>query len=62
MKLRKVLELMLKYSQCGRCGNDSIGAGEGSLHVETNSFLRICKCGWAIEVVDGKETVYNANH
>lgn len=57
MKLQETIDLMFKYAECRNCGNEFIGAGEGSLHVEENSFLRICKCGWYVEVTDGKEII-----
>lgn len=62
MKFQKTLDLMFKYSECRLCGNGLIGAGEGSLHVDDDTFLRICKCGWFVEIKDGVVTNYNANN
>ena len=56
MKFQKTLDLMFEYAECRNCGNDSIGAGEGSLSVNENTFLRICKCGWYVEIKDGMIT------
>lgn len=60
MNYLKKIELMFEYSVCRRCGNDKIGAGEGSMHVEETRFLRICKCGWFVEVRNGM--ILNANN
>lgn len=56
MNLRKSLALMEKYAECPQCHNNTIGAGEGVLIVEDETFFRSCKCGWSIKTdEEGKE-------
>lgn len=47
-----VLATMLtkEYAVCPECGSDKIDNGEGALHIEENTFVRSCKCGWEIKV------------
>lgn len=46
----KSVQLIRKYAECPKCGNDKVGNGEGTLIIEDDTFTRTCKCGWSIEV------------
>lgn len=52
MDFRKALELLQKYNECPKCGNDEIGNGEGTLEVDEDKFVRTCKCGWKVEEIE----------
>lgn len=55
MNVSDVIELMRKYTQCPKCGCDTVGAGTGTIEFDTAAgyFKRTCQCGWSIEI---KET------
>ncbi|HZG81592.1 MAG TPA: DUF3797 domain-containing protein, partial [Brevibacillus sp.] len=46
MNAYRSVQLMRKYANCKKCGNDKVGDGEGTLIIEDNIFKRSCKCGW----------------
>lgn len=50
MNMFKSMELMEKYAECHKCGNDKLGNGQGGLIVEEDTLRRFCKCGWDITV------------
>lgn len=52
MTVRKAFELTVQYEKCPECGCDQIGAGMGTLEVDTEIgyFKRTCHCGWAVEI------------
>lgn len=55
MTLVDACELMKNYTYCPNCGSERIGAGSGTLEVDTEVgyFKRTCKCGWYIEISEG---------
>lgn len=53
----ETVELLDKYDQCPKCGNDRIGNGQGSLVIEDKTFFRSCKCGWSIKVNEEGEVI-----
>ena len=50
MKLKRTIELIMLYNACPKCGNEYVGDGEGDLIVDTNLFIRRCKCGFEIKI------------
>jgi hypothetical protein len=54
VNFRESLKLMEKYYKCDNCGSEVVGNGEGSLEVTDDTFKRICKCGWSVEVKEGE--------
>lgn len=54
MTITRSLELMRRYINCPKCGNDKLGNGEGRLVVKDKLFGRECKCGWHIQIVEVK--------
>lgn len=50
MNINDSLELMEKYAECPKCGNDKLGNGEGTLNIEDIVFERTCKCGYLVKV------------
>ena len=55
MNLVDVCELMRKYTECPKCGCDTIGAGTGTIDIDTRAgyFKRTCQCGWYVEISEG---------
>lgn len=55
MNVSDVIELMRKYTQCPKCGCDTVGGGTGTIEFDTSAgyFKRTCQCGWSVEI---KET------
>lgn len=52
MRLTRAIELMREYGRCPDCGNEHIGNESGSLEVEGDTFRRICKCGFKVEITE----------
>jgi predicted RNA-binding Zn-ribbon protein involved in translation (DUF1610 family) len=52
MKIEKAIELMKQYATCPQCGNTFLGKDQGALEVTENKFLRKCKCGFKVEVIE----------
>lgn len=50
METKKVLKLLRKYEECPKCGSTYIGNGQGTLIIETDYFIRGCKCGFEIKI------------
>ena len=55
MNLVDACELIKKYTYCPNCGSETVGAGKGSIEVDTATgyFKRTCACGWYIEISEG---------
>ncbi|WP_339243725.1 DUF3797 domain-containing protein [Paenibacillus sp. FSL R10-2796] len=47
MNFTEAIRLSKKNAECPKCGNGNIGAGEGTINIDENSFERTCKCGWS---------------
>lgn len=39
------------FEVCPDCGNGLIGNGQGKLNIDTDLFLRSCKCGFEAKLV-----------
>lgn len=52
MKFQRALEFMEIFGTCPICQNTFIGGGEGGLEVKDLHFIRSCKCGWSIEIME----------
>ena len=52
MNIIESLDLMKKYIKCPKCGCETVGAGTGTIDVDTEAgrFIRTCHCGWKIEI------------
>lgn len=52
MNIVDVCELLKKYAKCPKCGCETVGAGTGTLDIDTEAgyFIRTCHCGWKIEI------------
>lgn len=57
MNWLKSMELMEKYADCPKCGNEYIGNGQGGIVVEDDTFRRWCKCGFDITVNEDDEDI-----
>lgn len=57
MNFLKSMELMEKYCDCPKCGNEYIGNGQGGMTVEDDTFRRWCKCGFDITVDEDDNNV-----
>ncbi|MEK5415867.1 DUF3797 domain-containing protein [Paenibacillus sp. FSL L8-0708] len=56
MKFTEAIRLSKKYAECPKCGNGNIGAGEGTINIDENSFERTCKCGWSKTLKDDQNS------
>lgn len=56
MTFLESIELIKKYGTCPECGCETLGCGTGSLELDTKAgyFKRVCRCGWSVEVKEGK--------
>lgn len=54
MDIVKTLELIEKYGSCQKCGNDTLGDGEGTISIEEDIFRRACKCGWSVKIKESE--------
>jgi hypothetical protein len=64
-----VIGLGMRYAKCPFCGNKNISGDGSSLEVTDDQFIRICKCGWKVQVTpaapdspyqfEGKEFIPN---
>ena len=56
MNLVDACELTKKYSKCPKCGCETIGAGTGTLEIDTSigHFKRTCHCGWCVEIIESE--------
>jgi predicted RNA-binding Zn-ribbon protein involved in translation (DUF1610 family) len=52
MNAVKALQLIQQYAKCPDCGNELVGKNQGVLEVTDNKFLRKCKCGFKVEVIE----------
>lgn len=59
MNILKSMNLMKKYTNCPKCGNEYIGNGQGGIIVENDTFRRFCKCGFDITVDENDVEVKN---
>lgn len=52
MNLIEAIDLMKKYIKCPKCGCETVGAGTGTLDIDTAAgyLIRTCHCGWKIEI------------
>lgn len=46
MNISKSMNLIKKYENCPKCGNDKLGKNQGGLILEENTLTRFCKCGF----------------
>ena len=52
MEIENATKLMKKYISCPDCGNRYIGNGEGKLIINDDSFVRTCKCGFQVKIME----------
>ena len=57
MNYKVSMELINRYADCPKCGNEHIGNGQGGLIVDDDIFKRWCKCGFEI-IINEKEYIY----
>ena len=50
MNAATAYELINKYSQCPKCGRDTIENDTGVIEIKDGCFKRTCPCGWSVEV------------
>lgn len=56
MKLVRLVELIGKYAKCPECGSETGGQGEGALHAYGDTFIRTCKCGWEVKIIEPRNS------
>ncbi len=52
MNAMRALFFMKQYSKCPNCGNEKVAGGEGTISIEEDTFVRICKCGYRIKITE----------
>ena len=50
MQSTRVVKLLEIYGTCPKCGNETIRPNKDKLHIGDNEFIRVCDCGFKVEV------------